>query len=87
MLAAGKHAQNGKLIHFPHRYKYEENVFAARKLEETFPEDILGKVALAIFTHHKDKNIVYKLDEEAEEVFKTIHNKFRSNFNMKYAGK
>ena len=86
VLAAGKHAQNVKYIVSPYRYKYEENVFAARKLEETFPEDMLGKVALGIFNHHKDQNIVYKLDEEAEEVFKYIHNKFRSNFNMNYAG-
>ena len=46
----------------------------------------MGKVCLEIFCHHHDKDIMYKLDEEATELYECIFDKYNLQFNMKYSG-
>ena len=72
------------LYNFRHRTK--SNRKAARKFVESYDADLLGKVALAIFKHHKDVGICYALDCEAEEKFYDIVDKYNEQFNLKYTG-
>ena len=38
----------------------------------------------AILEHHKDKEILYTLNEEAEGIFEVITDKLNDQFNLKY---
>ena len=72
------------LYNFRHRTK--NNIRAARKFAESYDTDLLGKIALGIFNHHKDVAICYALDCEAEEKFYDIVDKYNEQFNLKYTG-
>ena len=37
-----------------------------------------------ILEHHKKKNVLYTLNEEAESIFEVITEKLNNQFNLKY---
>ena len=45
----------------------------------------MGKIALAILNIHRNKEIVYDFDEEAEEMYEAIVDKYNGQFNLKYS--
>ena len=45
----------------------------------------MGKLAMALFKHHKDANIEYALDEEAREVYSKMVDKYNEQFNLKWS--
>ena len=49
-----------------------------------YDDNIIGQVMEAILEHHKDKDILYILNEEAEGVFEVITDKLNDQFNLKY---
>ena len=56
-------------------------------LREKYPDDFMGKILLEILKHHFDKETLYTLDPEADELYETIYDKYSGQFNMKYSGK
>ena len=69
------------------RHSYSQNQQAALQMRQKYNEDLMGKVCLKIFHHHHDKDITYKLDAEATELYESIFDKYNSQFNMKYSGR
>ena len=57
---------------------------AAKEMREQYDENIVGKVALAVFRHHKTSNITYELAEEAQVYFDGILDNLASQFNSHY---
>ena len=55
-------------------------------MNQTYHEDLIGKVCLALFKLHRDKSICYQLNEEAEELYEEIFDKYNGQFNLKYSG-
>ena len=55
-------------------------------MRQKYHDDLMAKVCLEIFHHHHDKEIMYKLDEEASKLYESIFDKYNSQFNMKYSG-
>ena len=51
---------------------------------ETYDPDLMGKIALALYKHHRTNHILYQFDEEAESLFETIFDKYNAQFNLKY---
>lgn len=49
-----------------------------------YDDNIIGQVMEVIVEHHKDKDILYKLNEEAEGIFEVITDKLNDQFNLKY---
>ena len=45
----------------------------------------MGMVMSKIFLFHHDKDICYSLDEEAEQLFEQITDKYSGQFNLKYS--
>ena len=41
-------------------------------MNETYDEDLIGKVCLALFKIHCEKAICYKLNDEAEDLYEEI---------------
>ena len=68
------------------RHSYSQNQQAALEMRQKYHDDLMGKVCSEIFHHHHDKEIMYKLDEEASKLYKSILDKYNSQFNMKYSG-
>lgn len=68
------------------RFSFKENKEASKQLKETYPSDLVGKIALAIYNHHKDTKIIYELDSESEDIYEHITEKYNGQFNLKYAG-
>ena len=69
------------------RHSYSQNQQAALEMRQKYHDDLMGKVCLEIFHHHHDKEIMYKLDEEASKLYESIFDKYNSQLNMKYSGK
>ena len=57
---------------------------AANEMREQYDENIVGKVALAVFRHHKTSNITYELAEDAQVYFDSILDNLVSQFNSHY---
>ena len=55
-------------------------------MRDKYHPDLIGQIALAIYNHHKDRKIVYRLDPYAEEVYEHIAEKYNGQFNLKYSG-
>lgn len=55
-------------------------------MKQQYHPDLIGKISLAIYDHHKDNKVVYKLNPHAEEVYEKIAEKYNGQFNLKYAG-
>ena len=53
-------------------------------MQEEYQSDIMGKVALAIYRHHKGCPTTYKLCNEAQDYFDGILNNLASQFNSHY---
>ena len=49
-----------------------------------YDKNIIGQVMEAIVEHHKDEDILYTFNEEAEGVFEVITDKLNDQFNLKY---
>ena len=45
----------------------------------------MGMVMSKIFLFHNDKDICYSLDDEAEQLFERITDKYSGQFNLKYS--
>ena len=71
---------------FQCRHTFKVNKEAAKLINETYHEDLIGKVCLSLFKLHRDKAICYTLDEEAEELYEEIFDKYNGQFNLKYSG-
>ena len=57
---------------------------AHRKLMESYDENIMGKIALAIFEHHHNNPTVYKLGEKAKQTYDEIVETYNEQFNLKW---
>ena len=57
---------------------------AASQMREEYQNDIMGKVAIAIYRHHKGSPTTYKLCQEAQEYFDGILDNLASQFNSHY---
>ena len=62
------------------------NKEAAKLINQTYNENLIGKVYLSLFKLHQDKAICYTVNEEAEELYKEIFDKYNGQFNLKYLG-
>ena len=65
---------------------FGENRNAATEMMEKYDPDLMGKITLALFKHHRTNQIIYKFDEEAESLYKTIFDRYNAQFNLKYSG-
>ena len=65
-------------------YSCSENRQAYRSMCSKYDPNIVGQVMEAILEHHKTKNVLYTLNEEAESVFEVITDKLNDQFNLKY---
>ena len=61
------------------------NKKAVKLINQTYNEDLIGKVCLSLFKLHRDKAICYTLDEEAEELHEEMFDKYNGQFNLKYS--
>ena len=52
-------------------------------MNQTYHENLIGKVCLSLFKLHQEKAICYILDEEAEELYEEIFDKYNGQFNLK----
>ena len=66
---------------------FGENRDAAAQLIEKYDQELMEKIALALFKHHRSQQIIYQFDEDAESLYKTIFDKYNAQFNLKYSGK
>ena len=53
-------------------------------MRQEYQSDIMGKVALAIYRHHKGCPTTYKLCDEAQDYFDGILDNLASQFNSHY---
>ena len=51
---------------------------AANEMQEKYDKDLMGKIALSWYEHHKNQEIIYKLDTGAENLYKAIFDKYNS---------
>ena len=65
---------------------FENSRDAAIQMMERYDPDLMGKIALALFKHHRTNQIIYQFDEEAESLYETIFDKYNAQFNLKYSG-
>ena len=56
----------------------------ASQMRKEYQNDIMGKVAIAIYRHHKGSPTTYKLCQEAQEYFDGILDNLASQFNSHY---
>ena len=56
----------------------------ASQIRKEYQNDIKGKVAVAIYRHHKGSATTYKLCEDAQEYFDGILDNLASQFNSHY---
>ena len=63
-----------------YRYSCSENRKAYKEMCRKYDDNIIGQVMEAILEHHKDKDILYTLNEEAEGVFEVITDKLNGQF-------
>lgn len=52
---------------------------------ETYDENLMGKIALAIYEHHSVNEITYKLGEEAKKCYDEIVEAYNDQFNIKWS--
>lgn len=71
---------------YPYRFKYRECKESSRKLRSTYDHDLIGKVCLAIYDYHHDQHICYELNDDAENLYEQIFDRYNEQFNLKYAG-
>ena len=57
---------------------------AAMEMRQEYQSDIMGKVALAIYRHHKGCPTTYKLCDGAQDYFDSILDNLASQFNSHY---
>ena len=57
---------------------------AATIMRQEYQSDIMGKVALAIYRHHKGCPTTYKLFDEAQDHFDSILDNLASQFNSHF---
>ena len=57
---------------------------AAKEMRKQYDSNIVGKVALAVFHHHKASQVIYELSTEAQDYFDTILDNLASQFNSHY---
>ena len=67
-----------------YRYSCSDNRKAYKEMCRKYDQNIIGQVMEAILEHHKDKEILYTLNEEAEGIFEVITDKLNDQFNLKY---
>ena len=57
---------------------------ATKEMRQQYHSNIVGKVALAVFHHHKALQVIYELSTEAQDYFDTILDNLASQFNSHY---
>ena len=67
-----------------YRYSCSDNRKAYKEMCRRYDDKIIGKVMECIVQHHKEDDILYTLNEEAEGVFEVITDKLNDQFNLKY---
>ena len=68
-----------------YRFTCAENKTAAKELMRNYNDHVVGQVMSKIFAHHSETDTCYRLDEEAEKVYKNITDKYNGQFNLKYS--
>ena len=53
-------------------------------MRQQYDSNIVGKVALAVFHHHKASQVIYELSTEAQDYFDTILDNLASQFKSHY---
>ena len=71
-------------LHFI-RFTCRENKDAARELMHNYSEEFVGNIMLKILEYHLENEVTYVLSDEAEKLFEEITDKYRGQFNLKYA--
>ena len=51
-----------------------------------FDKNIMCELAHEIFTYHRDSNVMYEYNDEAEDVFEEIVDKYNEHYNNKFNG-
>lgn len=64
----------------------KDNKQASREQAKLFDTNMMGIVMQAIYLHHRDKDTLYELSREAEEVYEEICEKYNDQFNLKWSG-
>ena len=75
-----------RFIHVLCRYTLKENKLAAKELDKLFDPNIMGVMMKFIYLLHRDKDTLYELSPEAEEVYEEICEKYNDQFNLKWSG-
>ena len=57
---------------------------ATKEMRQQYDSNIVGKVALTVFHHHKASQVIYELSTEAQDYFDTILDNLASQFNSHY---
>lgn len=66
------------------RHFHGINKAAGMRMDAKYDKDLMGKVALQLFKHHRHAGICYEHDEEASMRYESIIDKYNEQFNMKY---
>ena len=66
------------------RFTCAENREALQQLKAGYDPNIIGMVIEGILLIHKDKEITYTLNEEADKLYEKIIDKLNDQFNLKY---
>ena len=53
-------------------------------MRQRFQPDLIGKVALGVYRHHKSSDTLYELSEDAQDYFDGILDNLASQFNSHY---
>lgn len=69
-----------------HRFTLRQNKTAAKQLRQSYDVNVMGKMMREIYMHHFERDIMYELSEEAEEVYENICEKYNDQFNLKWSG-
>ena len=76
---------NCNTINILYRFTCAENKAAAKELIRNYDDQVVGQVMAKIFAHHSETDTCYTLDQEAEQVYENITDKYNGQFNLKYS--
>ena len=63
----------------------KENEKAHKEMKEIYGLDMMGKIALEIFTFHEHKEVVYKYKTDAKELYNRVAERYIETYNEKWS--
>ena len=73
-----------KILNYSYRHSFEINRNASRDIASKYDTNLMGEICLNIYKTHSQKELCYEFDDEAEEIFEAIFDKYNGQFNLKY---